>query len=135
MEKMRSFFIVLCITLASLWAVSSVAVAMDQCAVEGNSYTVTIDGNDWTLSDFAEAGPYFSPAPQCAGTVNILGPDGQIFTVDWCVCHGILGIAGLPAFLSKEGLAVYALPSGLYTLRIGDTVYMTEHEIPQFFFK
>jgi len=135
MEKMRSTLIVLCIALATLWTVGSVAVAMDQCDVIGNSYTLVLGGNDWTLSNFDEAPPLFSPAPQCAGTVILLGPVGQYSTLDWCVCHGGLRISGLYAILSEEGLMIYSLPSGLHTLRIGNTFYMTEQEIPQLFFK
>jgi len=134
MKKMWPVFIVLCITLASLWAVSSVAVAMDQCDVVGNSYTITIDGNDLTLSNFNESLPMFSPAPRCAGTVDFLGLNGRS-ALDWCVCFGKLKISGIPAFLSDDGLKIYAIPLGLHSLRIGDTVYMTEQEIPQLLFK
>jgi len=92
MEKMRSTLIVLCIALATLWTVGSVAVAMDQCDVIGNSYTLVLGGNDWTLSNFDEAPPLFSPAPQCAGTVILLGPVGQYSTLDWI---GVFAMGGL----------------------------------------
>jgi len=135
MKKMWPVFIVFCITLVSMWAVSTAAIAMDQCDVVGNSYTITIDGNDWTLSNFDESLPMFSPAPKCAGTVTLLGPTGQYSVLDWCVCFGELKISGLHALLSEDGLMIYLLPSGLHTLRVGDTVYMTEQEIPQLLFK
>ena len=135
MKKMWPVFVVFCITLVSLWAVSTAAIAMDQCEVIGNSYTITIDGNDIVLSDFVESSPMFSPAPKCAGTVTLLGPAGQYSTLDWCVGHDGLRISGLHAFLSEDGLMVYLLPSGLHTLCIGDTVYMTEQKISQFLFK
>ena len=135
MKKMWPVFVVFCITLVSLWAVSTAAIAMDQCGVIGNSYTITIDGKDIILSDFVETSPMFSPAPKCAGTVTLLGPEGQYSTLDWCVGHDGLRISGLHAFLSEDGLMVYLLPSGMHTLRIGDTVYMTEKEVAQFLFK
>jgi len=94
MKKMRSILIVLCITLASLWAVSSVVVAMDQCDVVGNSYTITLDGDDYVLSDFTSSSPSFSPAPRCHGYVTLIA-NGERTNLEWYLRNGHLSIGGV----------------------------------------
>jgi hypothetical protein len=118
-----------------LWIAGTAAIAQDQCDVVGNSYALTIDGDGWTLTDFVETGPFFSPAPRCAGTVSLVSPDGEPVDCDWMVCHGNLMVAGYPAVLTSNELKIYGVPTGLHTLRIGGTFYMTEKEIPLFLFK
>ena len=132
MEKMLSFLIVM----VAVLGLAMTAPAMDQCEVVGNSYTLDLNGESWTLTDF-EIQLCFSPAPFCSGTVNLVSPTGDSQSVDWSVNYHrtALMIAGLPAILTQDGLIVYALPAELNTLKIGDTMYMTEGEIPTFNFK
>jgi len=135
MRKMWPVFAVLLLTLGLLWAAVSAALATDQCDVVGNSYTVTIDGDEWILDNFVNSGPFFSPAPQCGGTVNLLSPDGEYIFLDWCVTGAGLNIAGFPAVLTYDGLELYCVPMDLYVLHIGNTTYMTEQEVQQLLFK
>jgi len=134
MKKMRSILIVLCITLASLWAVSSVVVAMDQCDVVGNSYTITLDGDDYVLSDFTSSSPSFSPAPRCHGYVTLIA-NGERTNLEWYLRNGHLSIGGVTAELTSNGLKIYIIPQNLHCLRIGNTFYMTNEKIPTLLFK
>lgn len=134
MKKFWPVWIIGFLMIGFLWVAGTVALAQDQCEVVGATYTVTVDGTEWTLTDFVETGPHFSPAPQCVGTVNFVSPYGE-HTCNWCVCNNNLNIAGLPAVLTSNGLKIYGVPTGLHTLRIGDVVYMTEQEVPLLLFK
>jgi len=134
MRKMWPVFIVFCITLASLWAVSMSAIAMDQCDVSGNSYILTLDGKDYVLSDFTDTPSGFSPAPRCHGYVTLFA-NSERTRLEWYSRNGYLSIGGVAAELTLNGLKIYNIPHNLHCLRIGDTVYMTEQEIPQFLFK
>lgn len=134
MKKMWPVFIVFCITLASLWAVSTAAIAMDQCDVVGNSYILILDGDDYVLSDFTSSPAGFSPAPRCHGYVTFISSNGRV-KLEWYLRNGHLLIGGITAELTSNGLKIYNIPQNLHALRIGDTVYMTEKEIPQLLFE
>ena len=135
MRKMWPVFAVLFLTIVFLWLAGSASIAMDQCEVVGESYTITLDGDEWILDNFVIFGPFISPAPRCCGTVNLLSPDGEYVRLDWRVTGVGLNIAGFPATLTSNGLKLYCVPLDLYVLHIGNTIYMTEQEVQQFFFK
>ncbi|MCK4782767.1 MAG: hypothetical protein KAV87_03375, partial [Desulfobacteraceae bacterium] len=100
----------------------------------GNSYTVTIDDAEWTLTDFMNVA-VFSPAPPCGGNVSFVDPGGEYSYHKWCASGDGLTVAGFPALLTKSGLKIYCVPMDLYILHVGNTVYMTEQEVPLFLFK
>ena len=129
MKKMWPVLVTLIVVVAFLWIAGTSAIAMDQCEVVGNSYTLEVGQDECTLS-FVEVGPFFSPAPQCAGTVNV----GN-YVFDWIVVRDNLTVAGYPAVLTPDGLTIYGIPTDLHTLNIGGTVYMTEHKVPLLLFK
>ena len=132
---MKKMFSVMILSICLLFAAFTVtAGAMDQCEVVGNSYTTVFDGEEYTLS-FTEAGPFFSPAPMCGGTVIFADAynTGKIY--DWTVTYNGLTVEGYPAVLTNNGLILYGIPTDLHSLRIGGTVYMTEQEVPLLLFK
>ena len=135
MRKMWPLLVTLALMILCYGAAGSAALAMDQCGVVGMSYTLTIDGDGWILDNFVNSGPFFSPAPQCGGTVNLLSPDGEYVRLDWRVTGVGLNIAGFPATLTSNGLKLYCVPLDLYVLHIGNTIYMTEQEVQQLLFK
>ena len=135
MKKLWPVLAVLFLTLGFQWLVATVAIAGDQCDVVGNSYTITIDGGDWILTDFVDV-VGFSPLPPCGGNVSLVSPDGYYTSHKWNANYdGTLTVAGLPAKLTPEGLKLYGVPMDLYILHIGNKLYMTEQEVPQFLLK
>ena len=131
MKKMLSMVL----TLVLMFVLSSVAVnAADQCDVVGQSYTVYVGDEPWTLTNFENA-PMFSPAPECGGSVILVDPDGAGWSYGWSITDNGLIIAGTPAELTDDGLIVYFIPQGLHTLQVGNMVYKTEQEIPTLLFK
>lgn len=134
MKKMWPVFLALCVTLLMFCVVGSTATAQNQCEIVGNSYTITVDCDEWTLTDFTNV-PGFSPAPPCGGNVSLVSPDGEYSYHKWCVSGNGLTVAGFPALLTESGLNIYCVPMDLYILHIGNTIYMTEQEVPLLLFK
>ena len=130
MKKMWPVLVTLIVVVTFLWIAGTSAIAMDQCEVAGNSYTL-----DGCTLDFVESGPFFSPAPQCAGTAGLAVPGWDIVVLDWMVVRDNLTVAGYPAVLTPDGLIIYGIPTNLHTLNVGGKTYMTEHEVPLLLFK
>ena len=128
MKKMLPVgFALVSMLLLSIVAVSDVS-AVDQCDVLGQTYTVTLDGGVWTLTDF-ENTIMFSPAPRCGGTVTLVDSDGVSYGCDWSVAGDSLVISDAPARLTDDGLMIYLVPQGLHTLCVGGMVYKTEQVV------
>jgi len=110
MKKMWPVFVALCFAFSFMWVAGTMAIAMDQCEVVGNSYVSTVDDTLCTLT-FVENSPLFSPAPRCAGVVY-LGVSGNIYKWDWMANRdGTLTVAGLPAVLTSGGVEIYGIPT------------------------
>ena len=134
MKKMWPVFVILLLTFGLLWLAGTAAIAKDQCDVVGNSYTITLNGDEWTLTDFSNV-IAFSPAPPCGGNVSLVSPDGVYSYHKWCVSGDGFTVLGFPAVLTTEGLKLYSVPTNLYTLHVGNMTYMTEQEVQLFLFK
>lgn len=131
MIKNLSMCIVSLLMACLLCAVAVPAMAMDQCEVVGNSYTLTLCGDEYTLANFVGVDSMFGPAPLCKGTVYLFSPNDTYCSFEWNVSRGNeLTIGGFSAVLTEDGLVVYFIPDGLYTTVIGDVTYKTEQEIP-----
>jgi len=136
MIKNLSMCIVSLLMACLLCAVAVPAMAMDQCDVVGNSYTITFGDDEYVLTDFIESEAKFSPAPLCGGKVYLMFPSGSFYFLDWSVSrdHNLF-IAGLPAVLTEDGLTLYCIPEAPYTTDIGGVIYKTEREVPTLSFK
>lgn len=133
MKKMWSVGVVSVLMLLFTCIMATSAIAMDQCEVVGNSYTM-VYGDECVLSNFVNT-VGFSPMPPCGGTVDFTY-SGEIVKFLWNVNYDkTLTIAGLPAVLSTDGLKIYGIPTELYSLQVGNKIYKTEQKIQSFLFK
>lgn len=130
MRKILSMWITMVMIMS--FGVTGVAAA-NQCDVMGGTYSVTLDGDEWTLTNFTDK-IEVGPAPRCGGKVTLIGPDNTRSFYVWCV-RDKLTVAGFPAKLTAEGLMIYMIPSNLHRLRVGSTIYMTNEKIPVLPFK
>lgn len=82
-----------------IWALPAFA-WQDPCAA--TQYTYEYDGG-YTLGNWIEEGPQFSPAPMCAGTVTLTSPDGTLHALAYIGNGDTMRIAGVPCGVNYEG--------------------------------
>lgn len=81
-----------------LWGTAAFA-WQDPCSATESAYIC----EGFTLDNWVEKGPQFSPAPECAGTVILWAPDGTGYSLDYMGNNGIMTIAGVPCRVSNNG--------------------------------
>lgn len=78
---------------------SLVSAWQNPCSATDNAYVC----EGFTLEDWVETGPHFSPAPECAGTVSLWASDGTGWTLKYVGNNGIMTIAGVPCRINNQG--------------------------------
>lgn len=71
----------------------------DPCSATQYNYIY----EDYALINWEESPAYFSPAPDCAGTVILLTPEGFYTILDYEGNGNIITIAGIPCRVNDKG--------------------------------
>lgn len=94
---MKKLFIVAAI-IGFLWGTMALA-WQDPCSVTQYDYIC----GGYILTDWEESPSYFSPAPDCIGTVLLLAPDNTWILLSYEGNGDIITIAGVPCRVNNNG--------------------------------